>query len=410
MKHLNVYYDGYGKHQLVGQLAMDGRQPVFQYHAQWLQNPLPLSPLELPATLKLYSGYEPSQYGLPGLIADSLPDGWGMLLMDRFFKKYQQRQPYDVNILERLAYIGQSAIGALSFEPEADIAQQQAEMDLLALARESLVVIEDEDTEALKNLLIIGGSPQGARPKALIKFDSTNNRVSTLPTAAGDDWLVKFPARGENQSVCAAEHVYAQLAKQCGLNTPDTQFFDLGSGYGAFGVKRFDRDNGMRIHVHTLAGLLNTNFRLPTLSYTQLLRCIRALTHSELEVIQGYRQCVFNVVFHNRDDHSKNFSFMMDSVGNWALSPAYDLSFNTGLNGEHNMDIMGEGKNIKLKHLLDLAKNSDIKLATAKGIIEHTVSIASNLNHDLSHYPIDAALREHICQHVQKNINRLKSE
>ena len=97
MKHLNVYYDGYGKHQLVGQLAMDGRQPVFQYHAQWLQNPLPLSPLELPATLKLYSGYEPSQYGLPGLIADSLPDGWGMLLMDRFFKKYQQRQPYDVS-------------------------------------------------------------------------------------------------------------------------------------------------------------------------------------------------------------------------------------------------------------------------------------------------------------------------
>ena len=79
MKRLNVYYDGYGKHQLVGQLAMDGRQPVFQYHAQWLQNPLPLSPLELPATLKLYSGYEPSQYGLSGLIADSLPDGWGML-------------------------------------------------------------------------------------------------------------------------------------------------------------------------------------------------------------------------------------------------------------------------------------------------------------------------------------------
>ena len=404
MKHLNVFYDGHGEHQLVGQLAMDGRQPVFQYHTQWLQQPLPLSPLELPASTQLYRGYETSQYGLPGLIADSLPDGWGMLLMDRFFRKYQHREPYDVSILERLAYIGHSAIGALSFEPESSIGEQAIEMDLLTLAQSTQAVVGGHESDALKSLLIVGGSPQGARPKALVKYDASQGQISTLQTATGEDWLVKFPAQGENQSVCAAEHVYALMAKQCGLDMPESRFFDLGQGYGAFGVKRFDRDKELRIHTHTLAGVLNTNFRLPTLSYTQFLRCIRALTHSEPEVIKGYRQCVFNVVFNNRDDHTKNFSFVMDSVGQWTLSPPYDLSFNTGLNGEHNMDIMGEGKHVQRKHLLALAKNSDIKPAIARDIIEQTVAVANTLHSQLKNYPIDLELNQRICQHVAQNM------
>ncbi len=404
MKHLNVYYDGHGEHRLVGQLAMDGRQPVFQYHAQWLQQSLPLSPLELPATAQLYRGYEMSQYGLPGLIADSLPDGWGMLLMDRFFRKYQQREPYEVSILERLAYIGHSAIGALSFEPETSIDAPTAEMDLLALAQSTQAFIEGRETDALKSLLIVGGSPQGARPKALVRYDTGQERISTLPNAMGEDWLVKFPAQGENQSVCAAEYVYAQMAKKCGLNMPESRFFDLGQDHGAFAVKRFDRHQGLRIHTHTLAGLLNTNFRLPTLSYTQFLRCIRALTHSEPEVIKGYRLCVFNVVFHNCDDHTKNFSFVMDAVGQWTLSPPYDLSFNTGLNGEHNMDVMGEGKHIQRQHLLALAKSSDIKSSIATEIIEQTVAVASTLSNQLQNFPIDLTLNQLICQHVAENM------
>ena len=408
MRHLNVYYDGHGAHRLVGQLAMDGKQPVFQYHAQWLQQPLPLSPLELPATAQLYRGYEMSQYGLPGLIADSLPDGWGILLMDRFFRKYQSREPYDVSILERLAYIGHSAIGALSFEPESSLEQSTADMDLLALAQSTQAIIEGQETDALKSLLIVGGSPQGARPKALVRLDDSQGRISTLPNASGEDWLVKFPAQGENQSVCAAEYVYAQMARQCDLDMPESRFFDLGQGYGAFAVKRFDRYQGLRIHTHTLAGLLNTNFRLPTLSYSQFLRCIRALTHSEPEVIKGYRQCVFNVVFHNRDDHTKNFSFVMNAVGKWVLSPPYDLSFNTGLNGEHNMDIMGEGKNIRRQHLLGLAKSSDIKSTVANEIIEQTLAVASTLDVQLQSFPIDSEYRQRICQHVAQNMDYLK--
>ena len=408
MKHLNVFYDGHGQHKLVGQLAMDGRQPVFQYHAQWLQQPLPLSPLELPTSTQMYRGYETSQYGLPGLIADSLPDGWGMLLMDRFFRKYQHREPYDVSILERLAFIGHSAIGALSFEPESSIEEQSVAMDLLTLAQSTQTIVEGHESDALKSLLIVGGSPQGARPKALVKYDAVHNQISTLPTAEGEDWLVKFPAQGENQSVCAAEHVYALMAKQCDLDMPESQFFDLGQGHGAFAVKRFDREEGFRIHTHTLAGLLNTNFRLPTLSYTQFLRCIRALTHSEPEVIKGYRQCVFNVVFNNRDDHTKNFSFVMDEAGKWSLSPPYDLSFNTGLNGEHNMDIMGVGKKIRRQHLLALAKHSDIKPSIAHDIIEKTLAVASSLNGQLKNYPIDLDLNQNICQHVIQNMVHLE--
>ena len=155
------------------------------------------------------------------MFADSLPDGWGMLLMDRFFRKYQHREPYDVSILERLAYIGHSAIGALSFEPESSIEEQTVEMDLLTLAQSTQTIVEGRETDVLKSLLIVGGSPQGARPKALVKYDACQSQISTLPTAAGEDWLVKFPAQGENQSVCAAEHVYALMAKQCGLDMPE---------------------------------------------------------------------------------------------------------------------------------------------------------------------------------------------
>ena len=281
-------------------------------------------------------------------------------------------------------------------------------MDLLALAQSTQAIIEGQETDALKSLLIVGGSPQGARPKALVRFDDSQGRISTLPNASGEDWLVKFPAQGENQSVCAAEYVYAQMARQCDLDMPESRFFDLGQGYGAFAVKRFDRHQGLRIHTHTLAGLLNTNFHLPTLSYSQFLRCIRALTHSEPEVIKGYRQCVFNVVFHNRDDHTKNFSFVMNAVGKWVLSPPYDLSFNTGLNGEHNMDIMGEGKNIRRQHLLGLAKSSDIKSTVANEIIEQTLAVASALDVQLQSFPIDSEYRQRICQHVAQNMDYLK--
>lgn len=403
MKRLNVLYNGYGERRQVGMLMMDGHLPVFQYSTSWLDNSLPLSPLKLPVSRDLYHGYESSQYGLPGLLADSLPDGWGMLLMDRFFRQYSHREPYEVNVLERLAYIGSTAMGALSFEPEEYFTEEQEALDLAELAIASQQVISGSDNEALKALLIVGGSPQGARPKAIVKYNRNSHQVSNLFTAEGEDWLVKFPAQNEDKSVCALEQVYAQMARLSGLDMPESQFFDLGGEYGAFGVKRFDRHNGLRIHTHTLAGLLDTNFRMPTLSYMQFLRCIRALTHSEPEVMRGFLQCVFNVVFNNRDDHTKNFSFSMNQFGEWKLSPAYDLSFNTGLNGEHNMDIVGEGKNPGRQHLLKLAKISDVNQNEAIRIIDQVLDVAALLPSYMKDYPIGDELAQQVLKRVSQN-------
>lgn len=135
---------------------------------------------------------------------------------------------------------------------------------------------------------------------------------------------------------------------------PKHHYFDIDSKYGAFGVERFDRIlNGTsgqsnptfeRVHIHTLAGLLDLDFRLPSLDYLSYLRCVRMMTQSQIQVEQAYRHVVFNVVTNNKDDHSKNFSFMMDKNGNWSIAPVYDITYNAGINGYHQMDVCGEAR------------------------------------------------------------------
>lgn len=134
---------------------------------------------------------------------------------------------------------------------------------MLALAREVQAVVADRDTAALKQLLMLGGSPHGAGPKALVQYDTEAELVSTRSDAPGTPWLVKFPGRHENKEVCAIESCYARLARACGLDLPRTRYFDLGARHVAFGIERFDRVDGMRVPMHTLAGVLHANFRLP---------------------------------------------------------------------------------------------------------------------------------------------------
>ncbi|MDP8080111.1 type II toxin-antitoxin system HipA family toxin [Phocoenobacter skyensis] len=333
-----VYFAGYGQYRLVGRLGLDRQRPVFSYDPTWLANGLPLSPIEMPLytpnSNKLYYGEHRSSQYLCGLLSDSLPDGWGMLLMDRFFRQKLGKEPHDITVLDRFAYIGKKAMGALVFEPEHLIDTDNEALDLITLAQANQQVLEGKDTDILSQLLQVGGSPQGARPKAQIYFEPKSQIVSTINLSnQAESWLVKFPAQNEHKSVCLLEGLYADFAKCSGIEMPEHHYFDLSKEHSAFGVKRFDRHNGERIHIHTLAGLLNTDFRLPTLDYTQLLRCVRMMTRSQKDVERAYRQVVFNVIFNNKDDHTKNFSFIMDEMGKWSLSPAYDLTFNTGING-----------------------------------------------------------------------------
>ncbi|MDN5863381.1 MAG: type II toxin-antitoxin system HipA family toxin, partial [Salinisphaera sp.] len=336
---------------------------------------LELSPLHLKLAPVSYGDFPGFQMRLPGLIADSLPDGWGLLLMDRLFRQQGLRHP---GPLDRLAYIGNRAMGALRFEPADEPSVDAINWSLLKLARKSERVLVGESEAALKELALTGGSPQGARPKALVQFDAASNQVSTRPDAPGDPWLVKFPAWGEHKEVCAIEQLYAGLARDCGLAVPDSAWFDLSDDLAAFGVARFDRKQGQRVPIHSLAGLLHVDFRVPgSADYTAFLRATRMLTRDAREVEKAYAQAVFNVLFHNRDDHPKNLAWRLGADRRWRLAPAFDLTFSDGPMGQHHMDVCGVGDAIERRHLLQLADEGGVPAKAAQAVIDRMLEQAA---------------------------------
>lgn len=404
-----VYYHGDDSCRLVGRLSMDGRRPTFGYDAAWLADGLPLSPLEMPLSngQKLYYGEHASTHYVCGLLADSLPDGWGLLLMDRFFRREFSVSSRKISVLDRFAYIGDNAMGALTFVPEHALDGDSNALDLLTLARANEQVLAGQDVAILRQLLWLGGSPQGARPKAMLHFDEQAQTISSQAATNTTPWLVKFPAQNEDKTVCLIEAIYADCAKRVGIDMPTHRYFDIDAQHAAFGVQRFDREDGKRKHIHTLAGLLNTDFRIPSLDYTQWLRCVRVLTRSQKQVEKAFRQAVFNVVFNNKDDHSKNFSFIMNNSGRWSLSPAYDITYNSGTNGYHQMDICGEAHQPTHSDLMQLAKMGDIKPQKAQAIIDTTIAVAQSLRELLQ--AVDGELAERILLDVGDNIERMTS-
>ncbi|MGM8909482.1 type II toxin-antitoxin system HipA family toxin [Psychrobacter sp. 1U1] len=409
---VNIYYQGFGAKRLIGKLTMDGRRPAFGYDAAWLADGMELSPIEMPLRAAPYYGTHASSHYLCGLLSDSLPDGWGMLLMDRFFRKTMTHAT-PINVLDRLAYIGNSAMGALSFEPQQNLSGSDIDITdftLAKLAAANQSILSGQDSDILAELIVIGGSPQGARPKALILYDEATEFITTDLTSehtSAMPWLIKFPAQSEHKTVCLLESLYADMAKKAGLNMPAHHYFDIDEKYAAFGVERFDRMGNQRVHIHTLAGLLDIDFRIPSLDYLQYLRCVRMLTQSQAAVEEGFRHAVFNVIFNNKDDHSKNFSFMMDEAGRWSLSPVYDIAYNSGMNGYHQMDVAGEARHPTALHLLKLAKLADIKQNKATAIIEQVTAVAKGFLKIINNYDIEKELSNQVMQDVKANIDRM---
>ncbi len=373
MKKLFVYYNGWGEHWLLGTLADNGAELLFEYSPEALKQGFELSPRHLKLRREAYGGFPDHQQRLPGLIADSLPDGWGRLLMDRLFRKSGLNLA-ELSPLDRLAFIGDRALGALTFEPANKLDLPQESVKLLDLAQEVQTVVADKDSAALRQLALMGGSPHGARPKVLVHYDVLTGLMSTVPVTGSQPWLIKFQAQNEHKEVCALEDAYAQLARDSGLDMPTTRFFDLSKKLAAFGISRFDVEDGLRVPVHTLAGALHANFRLPSaVDYTTFLRATRLFTHDEREVKKAFERAVFNVVFSNRDDHSKNVSFRLDRDRRWHLAPCYDLTFSEGPGGEHQMDVCGEGRNITRVKMLELAEQGGLEASWAKEIMQRFV-------------------------------------
>ncbi|MGV2288786.1 type II toxin-antitoxin system HipA family toxin [Trinickia sp. YCB016] len=406
MKKINVVYAGWGERFVLGQLADDGDDLLFEYSTEALQRGLELSPLKLPLAASTYGAFPAHQLRLPGLVSDALPDGWGMLLMDRLFRK-EGREPARMSPLERLAFIGDKAMGALVFEPADGDSLVPADVQLFELANEVRQVMSDGSEALLRELALMGGSPHGARPKVLVNFERQTNRMSNTEQGAGTPWLVKFPAQHEHEEVCAVEALYGALAIACELRMPETAYFDLGSGQSAFGIERFDRSSGLRVPMHTAAGAMHVDFRVPQVDYVALLRLTQFMTRDTREVQRAFERCVFNVVFNNRDDHAKNFSFLLGADGRWQFSPAYDLTFNEGPGGEHQMDICGEARSPARQHLLQLAQMTGITERDAKQVIERIASVAGQFRHFAQALPILPDTLGLIERQVEANRSRM---
>ncbi|MES2972189.1 MAG: type II toxin-antitoxin system HipA family toxin [Pseudomonadota bacterium] len=408
MKRVDVYYEGWGERWILGTLAHGNGELLFEYSAQALAQKLELSPLKLPLQAAAFSRFPQALQGLPGLIADSLPDGWGLLLMDRCFRKYGV-EVSRVSPLDRLMFLGHRTMGALTFEPSQAPADTTGAVDLLQLAQQAHQVMNGKDSKLLAELVLLGGSPHGARPKVLVDYCAATGEMGTQGVRNGHPWLVKFQSQGEHKEVCAIENCYAALARDCGLDMPATQYFDISPGLGGFGIARFDVENGMRVPVHTLAGAMNADFRLPgTLDYLTFLRVTRNLTRDEREVENGFARAVFNVVFNNRDDHPKNFSFRLNSERHWKLSPAYDLTYSPGPGGHHQMDVMGESQAITRKDMLELATRADIPAGKAVAHLDRHLAVAGGYARTLKAAKVRPATIKDLAARVTANLKRLK--
>lgn len=402
MKRVQVRYQGWGENWPLGTLADNGQQLLFEYSPQALIEGLALSPRYLPLQNQAMGQFPSHQWRLPGLFADSLPDGWGMLLMDRLFRK-QGLRPEQDSPLDRLSFIGHRGMGALTYEPGTQGDVLPDTMDLVALANETALVLQGEDTETLQRLALLGGSPQGARPKVLVFYEPKTARISTVPMPSGSGWLVKFQALGEHKEVCAIEAFYAQLARACGLEVPDTHVFDLSAKQAALGIERFDLAKGQRVPIHSLAGFLHADFRIPSaVDYTTFLRATRMITRDEREVQKAFERAVFNVLFHNRDDHPKNLAYRMDAQRHWKLAPCFDLTYSQGLGGKHQMDVCGEGLNIQRSHMLHLAQTGGLDVRWAEQRLDGMQGVLDRWAELMGGFDIRRSTAQVIMQAVQK--------
>lgn len=311
----------------VGRLALtpDGLCG-FEYDQEWILTGFSISPFYQPLKPGLIMAKRDPFGGNFGVFDDSLPDGWGNLLLDRYLQE-KGIDPYKLTILERLSLIGSTGRGALEYRPDKSMATDEEFLNFDHLAKEAEKILESKESAGSVDLLYKhGGSSGGARPKVFAKID-------------GREWLVKFKATNDPVNVGETEYNYSILAKECQICMTETRLFD--SRY--FGVERFDRTPQGKIHTISAAGLLHANYRIPSLDYSILLKLTLNLTKDMNQVAEMFRRMVFNILISNRDDHAKNFSFQWLN-GTWKLSPAYDLLPSSGFNGYHTTTINGKGE------------------------------------------------------------------
>lgn len=418
MKQLRVWFHGLDTAEpvLLGRLGYGRGQGYthFEMDPAFLRLRINPSPLRLETRTGLQPAPPNPFEGLHGLFNDSLPDGWGRYLMDRAFR--QRGLDLDaVTPLHRLALVGARAMGALSYTPDSgDPDPHVAPLDLPAIGLEATRQYLGSASELLDSLVRHASPSGGARPKILIGINEADGSAVTgaddLPEGFSH-WLAKFPTgmSAIDRSAGAVEYLYSRMARAAGINMAETRLLPGNKDNAYFITRRFDRRSGnLRRHIHSVAGLVHSDFRTPDSDYLELLKLSDWLTRSHAEKTELFRRMVFNVVAGNRDDHTKNFAFEMKPGGEWVSTPAYDLTYNPGLAGHHSMTIQGKGRGFVRDDLLKLAHTASIPRAAALRIIDEVSDAFSAWAKDAPAYPIPKERTGDIQRHIDRQRARLQ--
>lgn len=381
----------------VGYLALlRGGSIAFEYAPEFKALGLEIAPLEMPlATTATYLSPEVSTtfQRLPGVIADCLPDQFGTTVIHAFFKCKYGWEPPAVSALDRLLYIGDRAIGALEFTPAIDdTGPASAHMELQALAAMAKATLEGKAEQLPVEILRLSASSGGRQAKALIDFNPAEGTLRhgfSQPAPGFVPCLIKFDGArdGDPSNVFGRlEFVYAQLARDCGIDMPKTYLLEGEGEEGQvahFVVERFDRDEGKRktVHFASLCGLLNRDFRVKhSASYEDFLRVTHHLSADLSQVEQAFRRMVFNIILRNQDDHTKNVGFVMNRNGSWQLAPAFDLTYvyGHGVASTHQMTLGGKDDLFTLDDMREIGKRHGLKWPRTRSIVEQVTTVANS--------------------------------
>ena len=286
---LTVYLEA-GARRKVGRLALRERQILFEYDAAFIASGVEISPIKLPLRPGVFTSPELVFDGLYGVFNDSLPDGWGRLLLDRTVEKHGLRRG-QLNPLDRLAYVGQNGMGALSYEPDrSQVAGDATPLALDRLAEESAIMLAGESEDVFEELLRLNGSSAGARPKIVAQVNADKTKIihGQRELRPGFQyWMIKFPSSQDARDIGPIEYAYSLMARDAGVDMPETHLFRT-KKRGYFGTKRFDRQGDRRVHMHSLSGLIQADHRQPSLDYDMILRVVMVLTKNVIKVEKAY--------------------------------------------------------------------------------------------------------------------------
>ena len=353
----------------VARLAMADGLAQVEWSAAVVDHQRRIDPLLYPPESGLHAARGRNFDGLHGFLSDSLPDAWGQLLMKRRLEKLGIRID-TLSALDRLAIVGQTGRGALVYHPATTPTEDVGTIDLDMLAEESRVLLLGDDPGQIDTLARLGGASGGARPKIHLGIAS-DGELGGEGDAGHEHWIVKFRGTVDPIDIGPVEEAYARMARAAGIDMAASRLLPTQTGPGYFATRRFDRPApGRRLHMISLAGALEARADLPSIDYDMFLRATMAITRHADDVEEVFRRMVFNILAHNRDDHTRQHSFLQDAAGEWRLAPAYDLTFSNGPGGEHYLAVEGEGRAPTRTQVIMLGRRHGLSDRTIAATIE----------------------------------------